>query len=54
MESWSSYIDSMVKYAILECSREGINLVARGDVAVVVQGWARESGHTNTLRVIRI
>jgi len=54
MESWGSYIDSMVKYAILECAREGVNLVARGDVAVVVQGWAAESGHTNTLRVIRI
>ena len=53
-ESWGSYIDSMVKFAILESSREGLNLVQRGDVAVVVQGWASESGHTNTLRVIRI
>lgn len=53
-ESWSNYIDSMVKFAILECSREGVNLVKRNDVAVVVQGWASESGHTNTLRVIRI
>jgi len=53
-QSWGAYIDSMVKYAILECEREGVNLVARGDVAVVVQGWAAESGHTNTLRVIRI
>jgi len=53
-ETWSGYIDSMVKYGILESSREGLNLVSRGDVAVVVQGWASESGHTNTLRVIRI
>lgn len=53
-ESWSGYIDSQVKYAILECCRDGVNLVARNDVAVVVQGWTSDSGHTNTLRVIRI
>lgn len=52
--TWSQYIDSMVKFGITECSREGSNLVKRGDVAVVVQGWANQSGHTNTLRVIRI
>jgi len=54
LESWSSYLDSMVKFAITESAREGSNLVHKGDVAVVVQGWASDSGHTNTLRVIRI
>lgn len=54
LESWGGYIDSMVKFAIVESSRDGVNLVKRNDVCVVVQGWACESGHTNTLRVIRV
>jgi pyruvate kinase len=52
--TWPNYIDSMVAYGIRECARKGMRMLKAGDIAIVVQGWTSSSGHTNTLRVIRI
>ena len=52
--SWATYIDSIIAYAITEAQRKGNRLLHQGDIAIVVQGWTAQSGHTNTLRVIRI
>ena len=52
--TWATFIDSMVTYGIQQTQRKGERLLNKGDIAIVVQGWTAESGHTNTLRVIRI
>lgn len=52
--SWAAFIDQMVTYGIAACDRQGIKLLKKGDIAIVVQGWTSDSGHTNTLRVVRI
>jgi pyruvate kinase len=52
--TWASFIDSMVSYGIAQTARRGEPILTKGDIAIVVQGWTSQSGHTNTLRVIRI
>jgi hypothetical protein len=52
--TWASFIDSMVSYGIAQTARHGEQILSKGDIAIVVQGWTSQSGHTNTLRVIRV
>ena len=52
--TWAAFIDSMVTYGIAESQRKGERILNKGDIAIVVQGWTSQSGHTNTIRVIRI
>ena len=53
--TWASFIDSMVSYGIAQTALRGAKpILSKGDIAIVVQGWTSQSGHTNTLRVIRV
>lgn len=52
--TWAQFIDQMVGYGIQESQRQGVAILKPGNIAIVVQGWTSQSGHTNTIRVIRV
>jgi len=51
-ESWLEYIERQLQAAVYECKYGNIKILQKGDVCVVVQGWAGGSGHSNTMRLV--
>jgi hypothetical protein len=50
--TWLQYIERQLQVAIDSCINGPIPMLQRGDVCVVVQGWAGGHGHSNTMRLI--
>lgn len=49
---WLKDIDARIIYALMVGEQHGF--IKPKDVVVVVTGWKRGSGHTNTLRLVSV
>lgn len=52
--SWLDYIERQLRYAVYVCKHGNIKMLEKGDLCVVVQGWAGGRGHSNTMRLVTV